>query len=277
MQVPTAFIENEREWTKNQVFVTKYIEKVPTKIYTEVKENLLVIVLKGKKHLIYKDFETTISEGQFALFKKGNYIMNQILSEDLYESLLVFISDDLLRSIPKVEINTTVQDKPYFKGNTIPYMEQEAKHILELMEHKEEYSEIIELKIRELLVYIQGMDKEGVLQSILNSFSEERSFKEEVVTSYDQYHNLEEVAVAMNMSLSTFKRKFQKEFQCTPHSWINERRLMKATMLLDTSDYSVTDISFICGFESLSTFMLGFKKKYGVSPGKYRTTVGENK
>ena len=50
---------------------------------------------------------------------------------------------------------------------------------------------------------------------------------------------------------------------------------MKAIMLLDTSDYSVTDISFICGFESLSTFMLGFKKKYGVSPGKYRTTIGK--
>lgn len=240
-----------------------------------MKENLLVIVLKGKKHLIYKDFETTISEGQFALFKKGNYIMNQILSEDLYESLLIFISDDLLRSIPKIGINTAVQSKTYFKGNTIPYMEKEAKNILELMEHKEKYSEIIELKIRELLVYIQGMDKEGVLQSILNSFSEEKSFKEEIVTSYDQYHNLEEMAVAMNMSLSTFKRKFQKEFQCTPHSWINERRLMKAIMLLDTSDYSVTDISFICGFESLSTFMLGFKKKYGVSPGKYRTTIGK--
>ena len=271
MQVPAAFIENERGQVKRQIFVTRYIENAPTKIYTEVKENLLVIVLKGKKHLVYKDFETTISEGQFALFKKGNYIMNQILSEDLYESLLIFLSDDLIRSLPKIGINTNAEGKTYFKGNTIPYMEQEVKSILELMEQKEEYNEIIELKIRELLVYIQRMDKEGVLYSILNSFSEEKSFKEEVAASYDQYHNLEEMATAMNMSLSTFKRRFQKEFQCAPHAWINERRLMKATMLLDTSDYSITDISFICGFESLSTFMLGFKKKYGISPGKYRT------
>ena len=271
MQVPAAFIKNERKQIKSQIFVTRYIENAPTKIYTEVKENLLVIVLKGKKHLVYKDFETTISEGQFALFKKGNYIMNQILSEDLYESLLIFLSDDLIRSIPKIGINTNTEGKTYFKGNTIPYMEQEVKSILDLMEQKEEYSEIIELKIRELLVYIQRMDKEGVLYSILNSFSEEKSFKEEVAASYDQYHNLEEMATAMNMSLSTFKRRFQKEFQCAPHAWINERRLMKATMLLDTSDYSITDISFICGFESLSAFMLGFKKKYGISPGKYRT------
>lgn len=41
---------------------------------------------------------------------------------------------------------------------------------------------------------------------------------------------------------------------------------------LDTTDYSVTDIGFICGYESLSTFMNAFKEKFGISPGKYRST-----
>lgn len=271
MQVPLDFIKSEKDWANKQVFITKYIEKAPNKIYTEVKENLLVMVLKGKKRLLYKDFETTIDEGQFALFKKGNYIMNQILTKDLYESLLIFLSDDLIKSIPRVEIRPKRVERPYFKGNTIPYMEQEVKAILELMQAQEDYSEIIRLKMIELLIYIQRLDKESVLQGMLNTLSETRSFQEEVTINYDQYHNLEEMAVAMNMSVSTFKRRFQKEFECTPHCWMNERKLMKAVMLLDTSDYSVTDISFICGFESLSTFMRAFKKKYGISPGKYRT------
>lgn len=41
---------------------------------------------------------------------------------------------------------------------------------------------------------------------------------------------------------------------------------------LDTTDYSVTDIGFICGYESLSTFMNAFKEKFGISPGKYRAS-----
>ncbi|MEE1073540.1 MAG: helix-turn-helix transcriptional regulator [Cellulosilyticum sp.] len=278
MKVPLDLIGNEKDWIQKQVFITKYIEQTPSKIYTEVKENLLVIVLKGKKHLVYKDFETTICEGQFALFKKGNYIMNQILSEGLYESLLIFLSDDLLRSIPRENIMVhDGKEKIYFKGNTVPYMEQEVNAILALIQEQVDYSEIIRLKIIELLIHIQKLDKEGEFEALLTSFSQEKTFQEEVIFKYDQYHNLEEIAAAMNMSLSTFKRRFQKEFKCTPHYWINERKLMKANMLLDTSDYSITDIGFMCGFESLSTFMLVFKKKYGVSPGQYRLAGMRNK
>ena len=65
------------------------MEYESSKIYTKVEENLLVIVLKGKKHLIYQDFETTISEGDYAMFRKGNYIMNQIISDHEYESLII--------------------------------------------------------------------------------------------------------------------------------------------------------------------------------------------
>lgn len=39
---------------------------------------------------------------------------------------------------------------------------------------------------------------------------------------------------------------------------------MRAIYLLDTSEYSVTDIGFICGFESMSTFMSAFRKRFGV-------------
>ena len=74
------------------------------------------------------------------------------------------------------------------------------------------------------------------------------------------------------MSISSFKRKFQKEYTCSPHKWINEKKLQKACLLLDTTDYSVTDIGFICGYESLSTFMNAFKEKFGISPGKYRAS-----
>ena len=81
------------------------------------------------------------------------------------------------------------------------------------------------------------------------------------------------MAETMNMSISTLKRKFLKDFGCSPHLWMNERKLEKALMLLDTTNYSITDIAFICGFSSLSTFMEQFKKKYRVSLGRYRKRI----
>lgn len=104
----------------------------------------------------------------------------------------------------------------------------------------------------------------------MQPFSVNEDFRNHIYRTYMQYENISEMAEAMHMSISTLKRKFQKDFGCSPHLWMNQQKLEKAVMLLDTSDYSVTDIGFICGFSSLSTFMGQFKKKYGVSPGTDR-------
>ena len=54
---------------------------------------------KRIKKLRYQDFEAVISEGEFAIFHKGNYIMNQIISDEQYESLLIFMSDDFMKRV----------------------------------------------------------------------------------------------------------------------------------------------------------------------------------
>lgn len=266
MRVPANFMENE---PKAEVFIKTYVEHKESKIYTKVEENLLVIVLRGAKKLIYQDFETVISEGESAIFHKGNYIMNQIINEGEYESLLIFMSDNFLNMIGTSQHSKDLPAVPFFQGKILPHMQPEVEKIYEF-EKSGQYQEIMQLKIVELLLYMQKEDPTGAFKSFLNTFSEEQDFKNHIFRTYSRYENISEMAEAMNMSVSTLKRKFQKDFGCSPHLWMNERKLEKAIMLLDTSDYSITDIGFICGFSSLSTFMGQFKKKYGMSPGKYR-------
>ena len=59
-----------------QMYLTRYVERVPSRIQTNVQENLLIIVMTGKKKLICGDYSTVISKGEFGFFRKGNYIMN---------------------------------------------------------------------------------------------------------------------------------------------------------------------------------------------------------
>lgn len=126
------------------------------------------------------------------------------------------------------------------------------------------------LKIQELFTYISIEDKMGQFDAFLNTFKPDDNFKSYLTEHYDQYNNIESMAKAMNMSLSTFKRKFFEVFESPPHKWMNDIKLDKAVKLIDESNFSVTDICFICGFESMTTFISLFKRKYGVSPGKYR-------
>lgn len=272
MRVPEDFMNAEQKRKRAEIFLKTYIEHDSSKIYTKVEENLLVVVLKGQKNLIYQDFEARISEGEYALFHKGNYIMNQLISDNQYESLLIFMSDDFLKQVYRLQSTQECASVPFYQGKMIPHMQNEVDKIREFMKQTE-YQEIIQLKIMELLMYIQKEDKTGQFKSFLHSFSGNEDFKSSIYRNYMKVQNISELADAMHMSISTLKRMFQREFGCSPHFWLNSQKLEKAMVLLDESDYSITDIGFICGFASLSTFMGQFKKKYGISPGAYRKGV----
>lgn len=267
--VPYDLVKHENQ-RKQRITVTTYSEKVNSKIYTEVRDNLMVLVLKGKKKLQYKNFQTTIKEGQFAIFKKGNYIMNQILSDGAYESMLVFFDDALLRRVKGCNMNAVNGSVEFFQGEIVPYMMREAVGMASLAMSQEAYENILELKTLELLEYVRMNDRSGAFSQFINGCVRESDFKECVEKYYDTTKDIEELSERLNMSISSFKRRFQKEYDCSPHKWINEKKLQKACFLLDTTDYSVTDIGFICGYESMSTFMNAFKVRYGTSPGKYR-------
>lgn len=276
MQVPEDLKSNSYLQTKNEaIFITRFKQDAPSKIYTEVRENLLVIVLKGKKRLTYKDYETTVHEGEFAFFVKGKYIMNQIVNQNEYESLLIFVSDEFINKIRRNVITKEIsKELLFYQGNMVAHMYDEVEILMRLLEKGDPvYDEVLNLKIQELFAYISIEDKTGQFNHLLNTLKQDEEFKSFLAEHYEQYDDIISMAKAMNMSLSTFKRKFFEAFGTTPHKWMNDKKLDKAVRLIDKQNCSVTDICFICGFESMTTFITLFKKKYGASPGKYRKAV----
>ena len=60
-------------------------------------------------------------------------------------------------------------------------------------------------------------------------------------------------------------------------SYLNERRLVAASiLLLDTND-TILSVAESVGFENLSNFNRQFKKRYGVSPRDYRISMKKQK
>ena len=54
-------------------------------------------------------------------------------------------------------------------------------------------------------------------------------------------------------------------------TYLNDFRLNIAARLLSTSDENILSIAENCGFFNLSYFNRSFKKKFGVTPGEYRS------
>lgn len=76
---------------------------------------------------------------------------------------------------------------------------------------------------------------------------------------------------SVNLSKSHVCRIFSKCLQMTLTEYINEQRLIYAANMLIASDHDIITICEDAGFLSLSHFYHLFKKKYHISPKKYRS------
>jgi AraC family transcriptional regulator len=84
---------------------------------------------------------------------------------------------------------------------------------------------------------------------------------------------LDDLCKITNLSKFHLIRLFQKHIGTTPGQYLQDQRLHLASQLLRHSEKSVTSIAFETGFNSLSSFERIFRKKFGVSPIKYRKMV----
>lgn len=63
---------------------------------------------------------------------------------------------------------------------------------------------------------------------------------------------------------------YRKNLGVTPHRFHRDRRLEQAAELLRTTSISVRDAALECGFPNYKYFLVIFRKKFGITPGKYR-------
>jgi AraC-like DNA-binding protein len=87
---------------------------------------------------------------------------------------------------------------------------------------------------------------------------------------FDQPLDLETIAAEACLSRYHFLRQFQREFQTTPHAYLQARRIERAKQLLATGNHSVTDVCFEVGFQSLGSFSTLFRRVVGQPPAWYR-------
>lgn len=81
---------------------------------------------------------------------------------------------------------------------------------------------------------------------------------------------LAELANIASLSPNHLLRTFKQLFGQTPHQFIITKRLEEAQRLLRYSEFSITEICFAVGFESLGTFSSLFSRRVGVSPTEFR-------
>lgn len=86
---------------------------------------------------------------------------------------------------------------------------------------------------------------------------------------YSSTITLEDLSKVVGMSPKYFCKFFYEMIHKTPIDYLNYYRIECASYQLLTTDLSITDIAYNCGFNDLSYFIKSFKKYKGITPSKY--------
>ena len=91
-----------------------------------------------------------------------------------------------------------------------------------------------------------------------------------IASNYSTQLSSTDIAVDFYINNSYFCRLFKKTFGCCFSDYVLTYRLEKAKILLNTTNYGVTEIAFRCGFNGCSYFGKAFRERFGTSPLAYR-------
>ncbi len=88
--------------------------------------------------------------------------------------------------------------------------------------------------------------------------------------NYNRNISLEEIAKSASLSPYYFHSLFKKIYGVSPLDYLTEVRIANAKHQLLSTELSVTEVAFNCGFNSQPYFNYTFKKMVGETPLKFR-------
>jgi AraC family transcriptional regulator len=97
---------------------------------------------------------------------------------------------------------------------------------------------------------------------------------ESIYENVDGLITIDDMAKTAGFSKFHFTRLFQRATGISPGRFLSAVRLQEAKKLLLTTSMSVTDITYLVGYNSVGTFSTRFKSSVGLSPTAYRELSG---
>ncbi len=239
--------------------------------------NYFVYVLSGKKQWSTRNTDYMVHAGELVFVKKGANIIHKFFEEN-FCALIIFVPDDFIKEVLKSHALASISVDGNVTDNVIPVRLDRTLNTyfqsLYAYFYQEEAPSIslLDIKFKELLLNLASskihLDLQEYFQSLC--FQSKPSIRSMMEANFTYKLSLEEFARICGRSLSIFKRDFKEIYDCSPGRWLTHKRLERARYLLETTDHSINELLFDCGFENASHFTRVFKVKFGSTPTEYK-------
>ncbi|WP_108808552.1 helix-turn-helix domain-containing protein [Aquimarina spinulae] len=256
------YYQSTKELAKQQIKLTK---------------NVFSFLIDGQKEVFTNNSSFLIENSSFLLMKSGHCLMTEKLSSihKNYKSVLLFFSnEEILQFIQKFDIKTSNSSVPQ-SAYSFQYDQFIKNYVNSLVDisrlSPSIQKKMIRTKFEEIMIYLVETNGTGFINSMMthqsNSF---QNFLSVVENNKLRKMTLKELAFLSNMSVSTFKREFEKHFHQSPSKWFLDKRLEHSAFMLKNNAKRPSEIYQEIGYENLSNFIYAFKTKFGVTPKQYQ-------
>lgn len=242
------------------------------KIWHTSKKAMFIYMYSDGGSIVCSEKAYPIQKGVlcFVGAEKYHYTMPDI--PETYERSKLFIPVDIFDDILKMlSVNSNK-----FSSRSYVYAlidESERSKIEEIFrkikecEHDETYGKWILISgVIELLVFLNRYSVEtipspsGVVSRAI----------EYINSNIKRNISIDEICSEIHMSKYHFCRQFKKATGTTVMKYILKTRIVMAKNMLLNENLTITKISYLCGFSSVSYFSRAFKEETNVSPLNYK-------
>lgn len=240
-------------------------------------------------YMIDGDIEYKYNDREAILPQKHSLFLNCIHSsktisslqpDETKEIMVINFHPDILKQIYAREVpvllqnlNVPISNQSIEHINSDILIEKYVDGLLFYFQHPALVNDdILILKLKEIILLLSQSFNAPAVQTIFNQlFSPVTyTFKKIVEANIFSQLSIDALAAKHNLSISSFKREFFKNYNDTPANYIKNKRVQKAAELLIISSQRIKEIAFQCGFNDVANFNKSFKEKYYISPSVYR-------
>ena len=240
--------------------------------------NAISLVMSGEKIMRFANRTLHINNSEFHFISAGNCLASiKFSGRDIFRSILIFFENSVLTDfylkydglIKEIRQAHKIKSEPYvsFKKNAFTRNFITSLDLL-LQNGKSVTPEMRLVKFEELMLHLLEKYPREVLSFQASGIKDldDLAIKRAVESNITSNISLEDLAFLCNISLSTFKRRFEKIYGTSPSKWMLQQRMELAKHLLLNHQEKPGEVYYKVGYENHSSFSQSFRQYFGVAP-----------
>jgi len=222
----------------------------------------IIYMLSGSMHIYIDNKISSIHSGQMVIIKPHTDYMYESLSAENIEYLWIHFSGrNAQKTLSEFNLKT---DNVVTSGVHTSLVDCWKRLFYEFALNDEYFNDVSVCILKEIL---------ASFSRYINHTSSGRRFLKSIFYIHEHFNEALSVSALADMegvSKTYYRSKFKEITGISPKEYIIQRRIEFACTILEDTDKNIEETAEAVGYSDVYYFSRLFKKKTGITPGKYR-------